>query len=105
MQQGSKKCSTLVVHGIVIDTRHDAAAHWPKLSIGLIYRVLRTCTWNTEQALFKTKVTGFVDEVLQAQEAEGEPAADALREAIWNSHKICVCTGPPGSGKSTVATL
>ena len=59
--------------------------------------------WNTEQRLFKTKVDGFVDVVLELQQAVSESESDALRGRLWHSNKICVCTGPPGSGKSTVA--
>ncbi|CAE7433127.1 unnamed protein product, partial [Symbiodinium sp. CCMP2456] len=60
-------------------------------------------TWNTEQKHFKAKVDGLVDVTLRLQCAVSETAADDLRERLWHENKICVCTGPPGSGKSTVA--
>jgi DNA replication protein DnaC len=62
--------------------------------------------WNIQQNLLRRKVNKLVDEVLalqDVQERDEEAEADELREALWQNNKICVCTGPPGSGKSTVA--
>ena len=59
--------------------------------------------WNTEQKHFKAKVDGLIDVTLRLQCAVSEMDADDLRERLWHENKICVCTGPPGSGKSTVA--
>ena len=59
--------------------------------------------WNAQQRLFKEKVDALVDQALALDAAEDEDAADEILEDLHENSKICVCTGPPGSGKSTVA--
>ena len=58
--------------------------------------------WNAQQLLFKNKVDQLVDKVLELQAADNDEDADDIREDLHENNRICICTGPPGSGKTTV---
>ena len=87
-----------------LNGKYDAAAEIATRSTGAQPSATPTVPkWNAEQRHFKAKVDGLVDVVLELQDAGSEAQADELRERLWHRNKICVCVGPPGSGKSTVA--
>ena len=58
--------------------------------------------FNKQQLRFKEMVDAAVDRALSAREATEETIDEIRHDSITNG-KIVVCTGPPGTGKTTVA--
>ena len=56
--------------------------------------------WDPAQSRFKRKLEAMAARALALESAETEAEADAVRA---QEAKICVCLGPPGSGKTTIA--
>ncbi|CAK8987418.1 unnamed protein product, partial [Durusdinium trenchii] len=59
--------------------------------------------FNRQQRHLQGRVDEAVDRSLRARCAESEAAADELLEQAYKDGKIFVCTGGPGTGKTTVA--
>ena len=59
--------------------------------------------FNHQQDHIKARVDGAVDRFLAVQATANETEADELVEEAFKDGKIFVCTGGPGTGKTTVA--
>ena len=62
-----------------------------------------TLAFNRQQRHVQDRVNAAVDRCLAARQAANEEAAEALVEEAFKEGKIYVCTGGPGTGKTTVA--
>ena len=58
--------------------------------------------WDSAQLRFQKVLDKHLDRALALQAATEEHVADDIRQAMLEDSKICVCLGPPGSGKTTL---
>ena len=57
--------------------------------------------FNERQRRYMDRVNEMVDTALAAQGAESERDADAARDKARAENRVCICLGPPGTGKTT----
>eukprot|EP00971_Amphidinium_carterae_P334234 6469387-Amphidinium_carterae.2 len=64
--------------------------------------VAEPLVWHAKQERFKARVDKTVDLILEMNDTDDEDRKEEIRDELQDWSKICICTGAPGTGKTTV---